>query len=103
MADTPKGERLLVQVPRFVRTKKKLPPKVQVSVDDAIREIARDPFVGEAKTGPLMGMRVYKFKVGPQLMLLAYRFDAKTNTVEAWAVGPHENFYRDLQNYRDAR
>ena len=103
MADTPKRERQLVQMPRFVRTKKKLPPKAQVAVDDAIREIAKDPFVGEAKTGQLAGMRVYKFKVGPQLMLLAYRFDAKANTIEAWAIGPHENFYKDLQNYRDAR
>lgn len=103
MVDTPKGERLLAQMPRFVRTKKKLPAKVQVAVDDAIREIAKEPFVGEAKMEPLAGMRVYKFKVGPQLMLLAYRFDPKANTIEAWAVGPHENFYKDLQNYRESR
>ena len=104
MAGAPKPpERRITQVPRFARTKKKLPAKVQLEVDAAVREIAKDPFIGEPKTGALARMRVYKFKVGPQQLLLAYRFEAKTNTVEAWAVGPHENFYRDLQNYRDAR
>jgi hypothetical protein len=40
--------------------------------------------------------------VGPQV-LLAYEFDEKKNVVEAWAVGPHENFYRDLKDYMDSR
>jgi len=101
--DAPKPERRIIQMPRFARTKKKLPPKVQLEVDKAIEGIAKDPFLGEAKTGALAGMRVHKFKVGPQQLLLAYRFDAKANTIEAWAVGPHENFYRDLEDYRDAR
>jgi mRNA-degrading endonuclease RelE of RelBE toxin-antitoxin system len=102
MADAPKPKQI-TQMPRFARTKKKLPAKVQLEVDKAVQEIAKGPFVGEPKTGALSGMRVFKFKVGPQQLLLAYRFDAKTDTVEAWAVGPHENFYRDLQNYREAR
>jgi mRNA-degrading endonuclease RelE of RelBE toxin-antitoxin system len=96
-------DRQIVQMPRFARTKKKLPAKVQLEVDQAIEEISKDPFRGEPKSGALSGMRIYKFKVGPQQLLLAYRFDAKTNTIEAWAVGPHENFYRDLQNYREAK
>ena len=35
-------------------------------------------------------MFVYKFKVGRQPILLAYRFDAtaKANVIEAWAVRP---------------
>lgn len=104
MVDVPKQpERRIVQMPRFARTKKKLPPKAQIAVDAAIREIGQDPFKGEPKTGALTGMRVYKFKIGTLQLLLAYRFDAKTNTIEAWAVGPHENFYRDLEGYVDAR
>ena len=104
MAHAPKQpERRIVQMPRFARTKKKLPSKVQIEVDTAIKEIARDPLIGEPKTGARSGMRVYKFKVGPQQLLLAYRFDVKTNMIEAWAVGPHENFYRDLESYRAAR
>ena len=98
MAGAPKQpERRIVQMPRFARTKKKLPPMAQLALDAAIREIAQDPFKGDPKTGALTGMRVYKFKVGPLQLLLAYRFGAKTNTIEAWAVGPHENFYRELE------
>ena len=105
MADAakPAAGRKIVQMPRFVRTKKRLPPAAQLAVDEAIHAIVADPFLGEAKVGALSGIRVHKFKVGPQQLLLAYRFDAKTNTIEAWAVGPHENFYRDLQLYRQAR
>jgi hypothetical protein len=76
---------------------------VQLEVDKAMQENAKDPFLGEPKTGPLAGMRVHKFKAGPLQLLLAYHFDAKANVIEAWAVGSHENFYRDLENYRDAR
>jgi hypothetical protein len=58
---------------------------------------------GEQKTGALRMVRVLKFKVGPQQLLLAHTFHAKRNVVEVLAVGPHENFYRDLQEYLDAR
>jgi hypothetical protein len=44
-----------------------------------------------------------KFKVGPQQYLLAYRFIVKRNVVEMLDVGVHENFYRDLQQYLEAR
>src|SRR5712692_7864936 len=101
MAEKP--ARSIIQMPRFERTKKRLPPRAQLAVDEAVKAIVTDPLSGEAKTGPLRGMRVVKFKVGPQQLLLAYRFDEQRNVVEAWAVGPHENFYRDLQNYLEAR
>ncbi len=48
-------------------------------------------------------MRVAKFKINVQQYLLAYRFFAKPNVIELLDVGPHENFYRDLQTYLDAR
>jgi len=44
-----------------------------------------------------------KFKVGPQQLLVAYTFTAKTQTLEMLDVGPHENFYRGLTQYLDAR
>jgi mRNA interferase RelE/StbE len=98
-----KPERRVTQMPRFERTKKRLPPKAQLAVDEAVRGIIADPLSGESKAGPLKGVRVVKFKVGPQLMLLAYVFNSKTNVIEVWAVGPHENFYKDLKDYLDAR
>ncbi len=55
------------------------------------------------KTGALQGVRVVKFKVGTQQLLLAYQLDSRLNRIEVLDVGPHENFYRDLQKYLDAR
>jgi hypothetical protein len=45
------------------------------------------------------GVRVGKFKVGQQQLLLAYQFDARRNLTEVLDVGPHENFSRDLQTH----
>ncbi len=62
-----------------------------------------DPLKGEPKMGALKGVRVFKFKLAAQQFLLAYQFDARRNLVEVLDVGPHENFYRELQKYLDAR
>lgn len=48
-------------------------------------------------------MRVVKFKVSQQQMLLAYQFDSKRSIVEMLDVGPHETFYRELQKYLGTR
>jgi len=32
-----------------------------------------------------------------------HQFDTKRNVIEVLDVGPHENFYRELQKYLDAR
>ena len=59
--------------------------------------------MGEPKTGALRGVRVVEFKFGPQQLLLAYQFDERRNAIEVLDVGPHENFYRDLERYLKAR
>ena len=87
--------RLLV-TPTFDRTTKKLHRQQKADLDDAVRAVACDTTVGEAKVGDLAGIQVYKFKMACQLCLLAYRvLDEKT--VKLLMVGPHENFYRDLK------
>lgn len=98
-----KPERTVLEMPRFIRNKKRLVPKAQLAVDEAVKAILADPLSGEPKSGALKAIRVVKFKVGPQQLLLAYKLDEKRNIIEAWAIGPHENFYRDLQEYMDAR
>jgi hypothetical protein len=72
-------------------------------VDEAVRGILADPLSGEPKAGTLKGVRVVKFKVQAVQLLLAYQFDPRRNTVEVLNVGPHENFYRDLQKYLETR
>ena len=74
-----------------------------MAVDDAVRGLLTDPLAGEPKVGALKGVRVVKFKVGAQQLLLAYQFDAKRNVIEVLDAGPHENFYRELLKYLDAR
>lgn len=87
--------RLLV-TPTFERTVKKLHPRQKADLDAAIRIIASNPEYGEAKSGDLIDIRVYKFRLLNQLCLLAYRiFDEES--LKLLAFGPHENFYRDLK------
>jgi mRNA-degrading endonuclease RelE of RelBE toxin-antitoxin system len=95
--------RTLVQAPRFGREKKRLPAAAQLAVDKAVQAILADPLSGEPKVGALRGVRIVKFKVLDSQVLLAYQFQEKANRVELLDVGPHENFYRDLQRYLDAR
>ena len=101
--DTPPSPRQVLQAPRFAKSKRRLPPAAQLKVDEAVKGVLRDPLLGEPKVGALRGVRVVKFKVGPLLLLLAYQFDEKRNLIEVLDVGPHENFYRDLQRNLDAR
>lgn len=100
---TDKPDRSVVQAPRFGKSKRRLPPVAQLAVDDAIRSLLVHPLTGEPKTGALRGIRVIKFKASGQQLLLAYQFDERRNIIEVLDVGPHENFYRDLQKYLDAR
>ncbi len=103
MSQPGKPGRQVLQAPRFARSKRRLPRSAQLAVDDAVKGLLADPLAGEPKLGALKGVRVVKFKVGAQQLLLAYQFDAKRNAIEVLDVGPHENFYRELQKYLDAR
>jgi hypothetical protein len=45
----------------------------------------------------LAQLRVYKFRSQNQLFLLGYSLDEGVRLIYLEAVGPHENFYRDLK------
>jgi hypothetical protein len=100
---TKQPERTATATPRFLRSKRSLDEAVQHDVDEQVKAIMADPLKGEPKSGPLSGVRVVKFKSGPRQYLLAYFFHAKRNVVEVLDVAVHENFYRDLKDYLDAR
>lgn len=86
----------LFVTPTFERTVKKLHPRQKAELDEAICVIASHPECGEVKIGDLINIRVYKFRLANQLCLLAYRIlDAES--LKLLALGPHENFYRDLK------
>ena len=103
MAEPRKPGRTATAVPRFLKSKRRLDDAVQLAVDAEVKKVVRDPLVGEPKVGALKGVRVVKFKMGPQQYLLAYRFLTKPNVVEMLDVGVHENFYRNLQRYLEGR
>lgn len=98
-----KPERSVEQSTRFGKAKRRLPPKGQLALDAEVNRIVNSPLAGEMKTGPLKGVRVRKFKLGSLQLLLAYEFDEHRNVVELFDLGPHENFYRDVENYLKER
>lgn len=87
----------LRQTRRFARAYKKLQDNVAADVDKVSRRVARDPFIGEQKRGDLAALFVYKFRSQNQLYLLGYTVDHEVRLIYLEAVGPHENFYRDLK------
>lgn len=87
--------RILV-TPTFERATKKLHRQQKADLDAAVKAVANDPVMGEAKVGDLAGIRVFKFRLANQLCLLSYRV-IDEGTIKLLTVGFHENFYRDLK------
>ena len=87
--------RLLITA-SFAKATKKLHTPQKVELDAALKLISKDPFMGEAKVGDLMGVYVYKFRLSEQQVLLAYRI-VDQESIKLLTFGSHENFYRDLK------
>lgn len=85
------------QTRRFARQYKKLHDNVAADVDAAVETVASDPATGERKKGDLAQLLVYKFRSQDQLYLLGYTLDDEVRLIYLEAIGPHENFYRDLK------
>ena len=86
-----------LQTRRFARQYKKLHNNTVLDVDEAVEAVAHNPQLGERKTGDLAALRVHKFHSGGLLYLLGYTLDEAVHLIYLEAVGPHENFYRDLK------
>jgi mRNA-degrading endonuclease RelE of RelBE toxin-antitoxin system len=83
----------------FEKTSKKLNRNQIKLVEDAINEIVDKPEIGKLKKGDLAGIRVYKFHIFNQLMLLAYIYEKKNtgHEITLLSLSSHENFYRNLK------
>ncbi len=86
------------QTRRFARQYKKLQDNVAAEVDHAVILVSSNPSIGEKKKGNLALLRVYKFKSQGQLYLLGYTHDDELRLIYLEAIGPHENFYRDISH-----
>ena len=89
----------VLQTPSFKKSVKKLHKNQKKDLDDAIRELMKNPYLGEQKKGDLSFLRVHKFKMVKQLTLLGYSYEDGTVTLELMALGSHENFYRDVKRF----
>ena len=88
----------VVQTRRFARVYKKLTQtRLIADTDAAVLVVADNPDVGERKKGDLAQLWVYKFRSQGQLYLLGYTREDTVRLVYLEAMGPHENFYRDLK------
>jgi hypothetical protein len=86
------------QTRRFARVYKKLTNATLIAdTDEAVATVADNPDVGERKKGDLAQLWVHKFRSQGQLYLLGYTREEEVRLVYLEALGPHENFYRDLK------
>lgn len=81
----------------FKKTVKKLHKNQKSDLDSAVRDIVKDPGIGQQKKVELSGVRVYKFKSERLLNLLAYTWEPDLDLITLLKLGSHENFYRDLK------
>jgi len=85
------------QTRRFARQYKKLHDPIAADVDAAVETVASAPLIGDRKKGDLGDLLVYQFRSQGQLYLLGYTLDDQIRLIDLEAVGPHENFSRDLK------
>lgn len=81
----------------FSRAVKRLHHQEKKLLDKAVKVLVENPETGELKIGDLAGVRIYKFRVGLNEMLLAYKYNNESVELLLLAYGAHENFYRDLK------
>jgi len=87
----------IIQANSFRRAAKKMHPVQKKALDEAVRAIMEQPEIGIIKKGDLARLRVYKYKISDQQYLLGYHYDPVEQVISLVAIGPHENFYRDLK------
>ena len=91
------GDLRIYQSSLFGRKVKKLRKQEKDVLDSAIRSILENPKIGQEKKGDLRGVRVHKFQLNRQLILLAYA--VSEDELHLITFGSHENYYRDLKRF----
>lgn len=87
----------VLQSPTFNKAVKKLHQNQKNDLDKAVKQLIAKPDLGEKKKGDLSYLRVYKFKMVKQEVLLGYSYIEDELVLELLALGSHENFYRDMK------
>ncbi len=88
---------IIKQTNSFKKTVKKLSKQHKAILDQVVRVLVNNPELGDRKKGDLDFLRVYKFKLSNQEVLLGYLYEENEITLTLLKLGSHENFYRDLK------
>ncbi len=75
-----------------------MPEQYKAILDEEIRKLIHNPFLGERKKGDLDFLRVHKFKLSNQDVLLGYMYEEDELILTLLKFSAHENFYRDIKN-----
>ncbi|EEJ0780948.1 type II toxin-antitoxin system RelE/ParE family toxin [Salmonella enterica] len=87
---------------RFEKSLSKLPEASLKIVEDEIDRIIDNPLMGVQKKGDLSFLRVHKFQLNNQQVLLGYSWVEDKLELYLLSIGPHENFYTDQKKHRKA-
>jgi hypothetical protein len=87
----------IFQSSSFGKKIKEFNKKEKQELDNAVREIAQNPAIGNEKKGDLRGVFIHKFNISKTEFLLSYR--TVEGDIELITIGLHENYYRDLKTY----
>lgn len=82
----------------FKKAVKKLPKQHKAIVDEEVRKLVNNPYLGERKKGDFDFLMVHKFKLLSQEVLLGYMYNEDKIILTLLKLGNHENFYRDIRN-----
>ena len=85
---------------RFEKVVRKLPEPQLKTVEDEIDNIIENPEIGELKKGDLSHLRVHKFKINNEQVLLGYSWLESKIEIYLLYLGAHENFYKKMKEQR---
>lgn len=85
---------------RFEKALNKLINKHLKFVEDEIDKIVDNPKIGTPKKGDLSYLRVHKFKLKSQQVLLGYSWLEDKIEIYLLHFGPHDNFYQKMKGQR---
>ena len=85
---------------RFEKALSKLPESQLKIVEDEIDKIVDNPEIGELKKGDISHLRVHKFKMNNQQVLLGYSWVEDKIEIYLLHLGSHENFYQKMKGQR---
>lgn len=101
MSEKNESEISVLKASPFTKTFKKLSKQNKELVEDEIDLIIENPEIGEQKKGDLSHLRVHKFSMNRQQVLLGYSWLEEQLEIWLLNIGPHENFYDKVKNRRD--